>query len=134
MVLFYQTKKATMKKFLKAMLVFAVITAFVPRAFAQPVEWHKITDPAVLTTMTKIDPYLGHPGTKTTRNAKDVSLTMLSNKDSSLNITLVTKEGTGKSEVKVMLKKTKGKWYSDKPYSSNKTYVDGLVQKITGLF
>ncbi len=109
------------------------MTAFALQASAQAVEWHKITDPAVLTTMSKINPYLGHPGTKTTRNAKNESLTMQSNKDSSLNITLVTKEGTGKSEVKVILKKTKGKWYSDKPYSSNKEYVDGLVQKIAGL-
>lgn len=122
-----------MKTFLKTMLLFAAITAFVSNALAQPVEWHKITDPAVLTKMSKIDPFLGHPGTKTTRNGKSASLTMLSNKDSSLNITVVTKEGTGKSEVNVILKKTKGKWYSDKPYSSNKDYVDALVEKIAGL-
>jgi len=122
-----------MKKFLPMLLAFVITMAVELNVAAQTPEWHKITDPAVLTTMSKIDPYLGHPGTKTTKNAKGETLTMLSNKDSSLNITLVTKEGTGKSEVQVILKKTKGKWYSDKPYSSNKEYVDGLVQKITGL-
>lgn len=126
-----------MKKTLKRLLFVLLFcsTTFVFQVSAQsPTEWHKITDPAVLTSMSKIDPYLGHPGTTTTKKAPDkTSLSMLSNKDSTLNITITTYQGSSKSETVVILKKTKGKWYSDQPYSSNKEYIDKLMQKIASL-
>ena len=123
-----------MKNLLKPFLFVSIfITAFAVQTSAQASEWHKITDPATLESMNKITPYLGHAGTTTTKDTKSASLSMFSNKDSSLTISLTIKNGGKNSQTDIILKKAKGNWYSEKPYASEKEYIDGLVQKIVNL-
>jgi hypothetical protein len=127
------------KKVIISFCLIAFMAIFTAPAFAQTeakkTDWHRLQDTEMLKTLTKLEPYLGHQGTTTTRTdqKKRLVLSMTCDKDSSLHISFYSYEGkNGKEETSLVLHKWHDRWYTDGSYP-DKTALYSVIKKMVAV-